>query len=117
MGANVDIGYFAQDIPLEHKGTVLDELYETHRLDSGVLRKCFSPFPLLKVDDVFKAVAVLSGGERNRLVLAKLLLAAPNFLILDEPTNHLDIYGREALEKALLDMAVRLSLLLMTVIL
>ncbi|NLM25327.1 MAG: ABC-F family ATP-binding cassette domain-containing protein [Firmicutes bacterium] len=101
-GANVDIGYFAQDIPLEHKGTVLDELYETHRLDLGVLRNVLARF-LFKGDDVFKAVAVLSGGERNRLVLAKLLLAAPNFLILDEPTNHLDIYGREALEKALLD--------------
>lgn len=101
-GVNVVPGYFSQDISLEHDGTVLDELYETYNLELGILRNVLARF-LFRGDDVFKSVRILSGGERNRLVLAKLLLAAPNFLMLDEPTNHLDIYARDALEKALLD--------------
>lgn len=99
-GVNVDLGYFNQDLQLEHDGTVLDELYETFRLDYGQLRSVLARF-LFKGDQVFQPVRILSGGERNRLILAKLFLAAPNFLLLDEPTNHLDIYAREALETAL----------------
>jgi ATP-binding cassette subfamily F protein 3 len=69
-------------------------------LELGVLRSVLARF-LFQGEDVFKQTSVLSGGERNRLALARLLLHRPNFLVLDEPTNHLDIYAREALETAL----------------
>lgn len=100
-GVNIDVGYFDQHIEMDYDGTVLEELYETYRLDIGILRNVLARF-LFTGDDVFKSVKVLSGGERNRLLLAKLFLANPNFMILDEPTNHLDIYAREALQEALL---------------
>lgn len=100
-GTNVDIGYFDQNLKLEHNGTVLDELYESYRLDLGQLRDVLARF-LFKGDQVFQEVNVLSGGERNRLLLAKLFLQAPNLMLLDEPTNHLDLHARDALEAALL---------------
>jgi len=99
-GVNVDVGYFSQDLEFEHNETVLHELYLTYDLDYGQLRSVLARF-LFKGDQVFQPVSVLSGGERNRLLLAKLFLAAPNFLLLDEPTNHLDIYARSALAEAL----------------
>ena len=99
-GANIDLGYFDQHLELEHNQTVLDELYLTYDLDYGQLRNILARF-LFTGDQVFQSVQVLSGGERNRLLLAKLFLAAPNVMLLDEPTNHLDIYAREALESAL----------------
>jgi len=99
-GTNVDVGYFSQDISFDPENTVLDELYDEHRMDLGALRSVLARF-LFRGEDVFKATSVLSGGERSRLALAKLLLAGPNFLLLDEPTNHLDIFAREALENAL----------------
>ena len=99
-GANVDVGYFSQEIVFDPNNTVLDELYDEHRLELGTLRSVLAQF-LFRGEDVFKPTTVLSGGERNRLALAKLLLAGPSFLLLDEPTNHLDIYTREALEASL----------------
>lgn len=99
-GTNVDVGYFSQNITFDPENTVLDELYDEHRMELGVLRSVLARF-LFRGEDVFKSTQVLSGGERSRLGLAKLLLAGPNFLLLDEPTNHLDIYAREALENAL----------------
>lgn len=101
-GTNVDVGYFDQSLKLDHNGTVLDELYESYRFDLGQLRDILARF-LFKGDQVFQSVKVLSGGERNRLLLAKLFLEAPNLMLLDEPTNHLDLYARDALESSLLD--------------
>ncbi|NLJ80727.1 MAG: ABC-F family ATP-binding cassette domain-containing protein, partial [Firmicutes bacterium] len=99
-GAGIDSAYFSQEIRFKGNNTVLEELYAEHRLDFGLLRSVLGRF-LFSGEDVFKKTEVLSGGERNRLALAKLLLHRANFLLLDEPTNHLDVFAREALENAL----------------
>ena len=103
VGDGVVIGYFAQ-FQLEELNpdrTVLEELDTVAGdLTPGRLRSVLGGF-LFRGDDVFKKVAVLSGGEKSRLVLAKLMLIAPNLLLLDEPSNHLDIPGRDMLLHAL----------------
>jgi ATP-binding cassette subfamily F protein 3 len=106
-GHNVRLGWFGQNQAesLDPARTVLEEI----RADSPVgtteleLRSLLGRF-LFQQDDAFKLVAVLSGGERSRLALAKLLLRPANLLLLDEPTNHLDIGGREVLERALIEL-------------
>ena len=101
LGHGVEVGYFAQDLGgLEDGNTVLDELLDCADLTAGEARSMLARF-LFRGDDVFKQVGDLSGGERNRLVLAKLMVTRPNVLVLDEPTNHLDIDSREALGEAL----------------
>lgn len=104
MGAAVDIGYFAQiQTNLNPKNTVLDELLLVKdNMVIGEARNHLGRF-LFSGDDVLKAVGDLSGGERNRLALAKFALTGANFLILDEPTNHLDIPAQEILEAVLSD--------------
>ncbi len=103
IGYGVEIGYFAQDLAgLDPENTVLEELLESADMTPGEARNLLARF-LFKGDDVFKSVSKLSGGERNRLVLAKLMLQKPNLLLLDEPTNHLDIDSRQALDQALKD--------------
>ncbi|MBQ9328464.1 MAG: ABC-F type ribosomal protection protein [Solobacterium sp.] len=101
-GHQIEAGYFDQQLAQFSSGkTVLEELWDEHPdLDRTEIRCVLGRF-LFSADDVFKTVDVLSGGEKVRLSLAKLLLQHANFLILDEPTNHLDIPGKEALEEAL----------------
>ncbi|MDR3205069.1 MAG: ATP-binding cassette domain-containing protein [Deltaproteobacteria bacterium] len=105
LGQNVDLGYFSQFQmeSLNPQLTVLEQLSQAGgNLGQGPLRNILGGF-LFYGDDVFKKVSVLSGGEKTRLVLAKIMLGAPNLLIMDEPTNHLDIPGRQMLEEALED--------------
>lgn len=104
IGHQIDIGYFDQEL-LEYTNTktVLEDLWDTYpELTQTEVRTVLGSF-LFTADEVFKQVNVLSGGEKVRLALAKLMLMQANFLVLDEPTNHLDILGKEALEEALKD--------------
>jgi ATP-binding cassette subfamily F protein 3 len=97
-GHNVSIGYFRQgadNIPDDF--TVLEALLEIKNLDMGEARNFLAKFLFVK-DEIFNQVKSLSGGERGRLELARLLITSPNVLVLDEPTTHLDIPSREALE-------------------
>jgi len=101
FGENVTLGIFWQDLAgLDDTLTVLDELYRARDWTLGEARSYAARF-LFRGEDVFKPVKALSGGERNRLILAKLILNGPNLLLLDEPTNHLDIESRHALEEAI----------------
>jgi ATPase subunit of ABC transporter with duplicated ATPase domains len=105
IGASVTMGYYAQHVMdgLGGDRTVLEELTEHAPLaNQGTLRNLAGMFGFHD-DDVFKPVRVLSGGERARVALAKLLYDAPNLLVLDEPTNHLDIATKRALVRALAD--------------
>lgn len=102
FGANVDVGYFDQvqaDLNLEK--SALDEVWDAFpNMSQTQVRTALGTF-LFKGDDVFKPVKMLSGGERARVALLKLMLHGSNFLLLDEPTNHLDTASREALEDTL----------------
>ena len=102
FGHQIEVGYFDQNLANFHSGnTVLEELWNEYPdLDMYKIRSVLGAF-LFSADEVFKEVSVLSGGEKVRLSLAKLMMKKANFLILDEPTNHLDIISKEALENAL----------------
>lgn len=103
LGRDIDVGFYSQQTEAFGEGnTVIDELLDTQHMTTPEARSYLARF-LFQGDDVFKSVAVLSGGERRRLMLAKLLLTPANLLCLDEPTNHLDIPARESLEEALAD--------------
>lgn len=101
-GAKVDIGYYSQNLEdLEPRNEIIQELRRVAPLaDNGELRGFLARF-LFTGEDIFKQIKDLSGGEKGRLALAKLIYSNKNVLILDEPTNHLDIPSREALESAL----------------
>ncbi|MCY1151484.1 MAG: ABC-F family ATP-binding cassette domain-containing protein [Pleomorphochaeta sp.] len=102
-GSNVSIGYFAQDTEktLNPNNSIIEELESVSTTDQLPLLRNYLGAFLFKGDDVFKSVSVLSGGERSRLALLKILMHPVNLLILDEPTNHLDINAKEMLIQAL----------------
>jgi ATP-binding cassette subfamily F protein 3 len=102
LGHNVDVDYFAQDQykELDTESRMIDDLDRVTRRPQSELRNLLGSF-LFSEDDVFKKIGVLSGGERNRYALARMLLHPSNFLLLDEPTNHLDLRAKDVLLDAL----------------
>jgi ATP-binding cassette subfamily F protein 3 len=105
LGASLKHGYFAQvHSDLDPEASVLDTILRVKNLPLGEARNYLARF-LFTGDDVFKHIDALSGGERSRVALAKLVLQRANFLLLDEPTNHLDIASQEVLESVLDDFA------------
>ena len=104
LGSNLKIGYYMQEQEnLDMKKTILQEVWDAYpRLDRQEIRTILSQF-LFTDDDLEKVISSLSGGERARVALVKLMLQNANFLILDEPTNHLDLLSKEVLEGALAD--------------
>jgi len=102
IGNSIDIGYYDQiQEDLDVSNTIIDELWKEYpKFTQTDIRNALAVF-LFKGEEVFKEINKLSGGERARVALAKLMLKRTNLLILDEPTNHLDIHSREALENAL----------------
>ena len=101
-GHNVQVGYYDQTLgDLNPNGIVIDEIWNLDRLKTELeMRSYLAQFSFFD-DDVFKKTRDLSGGEKGRLALAKIMYVGGNLMLLDEPTNHLDVYTREALEEAL----------------
>ncbi|MBI4201882.1 MAG: ATP-binding cassette domain-containing protein [Chloroflexi bacterium] len=103
LGGNVKVGYYRQGLDdLPEEASVLEALLAIKELSPGEGRSYLARF-LFRGEDAFQPVSTLSGGQRSRLALARLLVTQPNVLVLDEPTNHLDIPSREALEQVLLE--------------
>lgn len=104
LGSNVMVGYYDQEHQnLDESCSIIEELQNSFPdLTNGHIRNVLAAF-LFTGDDVFKLISTLSGGEKGRVALAKIILSKSNFLLLDEPTNHLDIQSKEILEKALAD--------------
>ena len=115
-GTKVKIGYYDQEqSELNPSNTVLEELWGTYpHMEEARIRTVLGNF-LFSGEDVLKKISSLSGGEKARVSLAKLMLLEANMLILDEPTNHLDLFAKEVLESALMDYEGTLLFISMTV--
>lgn len=102
LGSNVNIGYYDQEhAVLDMDKSIFDEIHDSYPdMNNTKVRNILAAL-LFKGDDIYKKIGDLSGGERGRVSLAKLMLSEANFLVLDEPTNHLDIQGKEVLEDAI----------------
>jgi ATP-binding cassette subfamily F protein 3 len=101
LGSNVEVGYFAQDAQgLDQELSPLQFMCYECGMDTAPARDLLGRF-LIEGDDVFRPIRTLSGGEKNKLALARLCYESPNLLVLDEPTNHLDMASREALAEVL----------------
>ena len=102
MGANVEVGYYDQEqSDLHVEKTIFEEISDTYpTLTNTKIRNVLAAF-VFTGDDVFKKISTLSGGEKGRVALAKIMLSNANFLILDEPTNHLDVDAKDELKRVL----------------